>query len=181
MSDQVAPVDRSGRGMPRRSVILDVAVRAELHTLLLVSLYFLFAGHNQPGGGFAGGLLASAALCLRYVAGGEAALARSVPVAPPMVLGAGLLLAIGTGVTPMVLGGELFESAILERHLPLFGQVKFTSVLAFDTGVYLVVLGMAMLLLDQFGHADGAADADADPQRALHADDASPSQQSEPT
>ena len=146
----------------RRSVILDVAVRAELHTLLLVSLYFLFAGHNQPGGGFAGGLIASAALCLRYVAGGEASLARSVPVPPPIILGAGLLLAIVTGTIPLLFGDQFLGSAILERDLPVFGNVKFTSVLAFDTGVYLVVLGMAMLLLEQFGRADGAAEEEVD-------------------
>jgi multisubunit Na+/H+ antiporter MnhB subunit len=146
----------------RRSVILDVAVRAEIHTLLLVSLYFLFAGHNQPGGGFAGGLVASAALCLRHVAGGQAALDRSIPVQPPVLLGAGLLLAVVTGSVPLLFGDQFLESAIVEQDLPVFGHVKFTSVLAFDTGVYLVVLGMAMLLLEQFGRADGAAEEEVD-------------------
>jgi len=153
------PTDRAvSEAPPRRSVILDVAVRAELHTLLLVSLYLLFAGHNQPGGGFAGGLVASAALCLRYVAAGTSSLDRSLPVPAPALLGTGLLLAIGTGTVPLLLGDQFMESAIWQVDLPVFGHVKFTSVFVFDTGVYLVVLGMAMLLLEQFGRADGSAD-----------------------
>ena len=50
----------------RRSLILDVVVRAEFHALLVVALYLLFAGHNSPGGGFAGGLVAGSALALRF-------------------------------------------------------------------------------------------------------------------
>ena len=140
---------------PRRSVILDVCVRAEVHTLLLVSLYFLFAGHNQPGGGFSGGLVASCAFCLRYVAGGERALARYAPVPPPMILGTGQLLAVLPGLTPLVLGDQLLESSFLSFDVALLGTVKTSSVLVFDTGVYLVVLGMALLLLEQCGSADG--------------------------
>lgn len=142
----------------RRSVILDVCVRAEVHTLLLVSLYFLFAGHNQPGGGFSGGLIASCAFCLRYVAGGERSVARMLPSPPPVILGLGLLLAVGTGLTPLVLGDQLFESALVDVDLPWIGTVKTGSVLVFDTGVYLVVVGMTLLLLEQFGSADGAED-----------------------
>ena len=73
--------------MSRRSVILDACVRAEFHTLLLVSLYFLFAGHNQPGGGFAGGLVASCAFALRFVAGGDRRGAAGHRRRPPIVHG----------------------------------------------------------------------------------------------
>ncbi len=141
---------------PRRSVILDTCVRAEFHTLLLVSLYLLFAGHNQPGGGFAGGLVASCAFYLRYIADGERGLRQVIRVDPPAVMGVGLLLALGTGTMPLLLGDAFFESAILELHPPLLGTVKVTSVLFFDIGVYVVVVGMALFLLEQFGGADGS-------------------------
>jgi len=139
----------------RRSVILDVAVRAEVHTLLLVSVYLLLAGHNQPGGGFSGGLVASCAFCLRHVAGGPRELERRIAVPPPWLLGAGMLLAVGTGLAPLLTGGQLFESALVDLELPLVGTVHGASVLVFDTGVYLVVLGVVLLLLEQFGAADG--------------------------
>ena len=141
--------------MTRRSVILDVCVRAEFHTLIAVSLYLLFAGHNQPGGGFAGGLVASCAFCLLFVAGGEPELHRVIKVPATVFLGGGLLLAVLTGTVPLVLGGEFLESAIFSADLPLLGKAKATSVLFFDIGVYMVVLGVLLMLLEQLGTADG--------------------------
>jgi multicomponent Na+:H+ antiporter subunit A len=139
----------------RRSVILDVCVRAEFHTLVLISLYMLFAGHNQPGGGFAGGLVASCAFCLLFVAGGEPSVRRVLRIPPTTFLGVGMLFAIVTGAVSLVLGGEFLESAIVKVDLPVIGQVKGSTVLFFDMGVYLVVLGMVLLLLEQLGTADG--------------------------
>ena len=135
----------------KRSMLLEICVQAEFHTLLLVSLFFLFAGHNQPGGGFAGGLVASAAFCLVYVAGGPERLHRTARVPSHVLMGVGLLLAVVTGITPLVLGHEFLESSIIEVHLPFIGPAKTSSVLFFDTGVYLVVLGMILMLLEQFG------------------------------
>lgn len=146
--------------MNRRSLILSACVRAEFHTLLLVSAYLLFAGHNQPGGGFAGGLVAAAAATLRFVADGPDALERSFPMTPFTVLGVGLMAALVTALAPLAFGGALFESASIELDVPVLGLAKVSSVLAFDTGVYLVVVGVALLLLEQFGGAD-ASDRDA--------------------
>ncbi len=108
----------------RRSVILDVCVRAEFHTLMLVSLYLLFAGHNQPGGGFAGGLVASCAFCLLYVSGGEPAVHRAMKVPPTTFLGGGMLLAITTGIVPLLLGGEFLENSIMKATLPVIGRSR---------------------------------------------------------
>ena len=71
----------------RRSVVLEVVTRILFHTILVFSLYLLFSGHNQPGGGFAGGLVAGLALVLRYLAGGRYELGEAAPVAPGLVLG----------------------------------------------------------------------------------------------
>lgn len=137
--------------MNRRSLILSACVRAEFHTLLLISAYLLFAGHNQPGGGFAGGLVAAAAAALRFAADGPDAVRRSFPVDPLKVLGVGLTVALVAAVAPLAVGSALFESASTELHLPLLGTAKVSSVLVFDTGVYLVVVGAALVLLEQFG------------------------------
>ncbi|MHB1139489.1 MAG: MnhB domain-containing protein [Microthrixaceae bacterium] len=143
--------------MNRRSLILSACVRAEFHTLLVVSVYLLFAGHNQPGGGFAGGLVAGAAATLRFAADGSEALRRSVPFEPFRVLGAGLCVALVAALGPLAFGGALFESASTELHLPLLGTAKVSSVLVFDTGVYLVVIGAVLLLLEQFGGTEASA------------------------
>ena len=84
----------------RRSLVLDVSVRLLYPSIIVLSLYFLFSGHNQPGGGFVGGLAASAAVSLRYVTGGLEAVRRSFRSEPPTILGAGLALSVGTAVFP---------------------------------------------------------------------------------
>lgn len=135
----------------RRSLILDVVVRAEFHALLVVSLYPLFAGHNSPGGGFAGGLVAGGALALRFMAAGPDAVRRTIRVAPSTILGGGLLLALGTAVVPLLTHNNLLEHGKLEVAAPLLGDAKITSALAFDTGVFLVVVGVVASLLVAFG------------------------------
>ena len=140
---------------PRRSVILDVCVQAEFHTLLLISLYLLTAGHNQAGGGFSGGLVASCAFCLRYVGGGDRAVLRSISIPPTTIVGVGLLFSIVTGFVSLFTGNQFMESAELSVQLPVIGEAYTSSMLFFDTGVYLTVVGMTLLMLDQLGGADG--------------------------
>ena len=135
----------------RRSVVLETAVRLVFHTVLVFSLYLLFAGHNQPGGGFVGGLVAGAAFVLRYVAAGRAALRAAVPIDPGIPVGAGLVLAASTGVAAWFFGGQFLESGKVELDLPILGVVKATSALPFDTGVYLVVVGLVLGLLRTLG------------------------------
>ena len=63
----------------RRSLILDVIVRLVFHSAFLLGLFLLFTGHNRPGGGFVGGLVAGAAISLRYVAGGIDEVRETLP------------------------------------------------------------------------------------------------------
>lgn len=133
------------------SVILDICIGAVFHTVLLFSLFLLFAGHNAPGGGFVGGLVAGAAIVLRYVQGGTPMVRETVAVAPQALLGAGLAVAIAVSVAPLAVGEPFFASAIYSLDLPLAGTVKLASTLAFDVGVYLVVLGLVLGALVELG------------------------------
>lgn len=137
--------------MIRPSVILSICVRAETHTLLVVSLYLLFAGHNHPGGGFAGGLVAAGAVALRFVANTpEPPDQRSGP-GSFQVMGGGLALALVAAIAPLFFGNSVFESSMATVESPVLGTAKISSVLAFDAGVYLVVVGAAMVLFEQLG------------------------------
>jgi multicomponent Na+:H+ antiporter subunit A len=135
----------------KRSVIVDTAVRLIFPSALVLSVYLLFAGHNQPGGGFVGGLVAGAAMALVYVAGGIDDVRTVARVQPWTVLGVGLLIAAGTALAPLVTGGALLEHGKVELDPPLLGHVKVTSTLVFDIGVYVLVVGLVLMVLEAFG------------------------------
>lgn len=143
----------AGRTLPpeRRSILLEVMTRLLFHTLIMVSLYMLVAGHNLPGGGFAGGLLVGLALAVRYLAGGGNELQAASPLSAGAFLGLGLGIAALYAAFPLLLGDPLFTSYTLHWHLPIFGDVKFVTATIFDIGVYLLVIGLVLDVLRSLG------------------------------
>lgn len=147
----------------RRSLILDVSTRAVFHAAVLFAVWLLAAGHNQPGGGFVGGLTISAALVLAYANGGVPALRSALPVRPLVFLGVGMLVAQATAVVPLLLGANVLESRVFDFSLPLFGEVHLATALFFDIGVLLIVIGLVAKALDTLGAADPDAGGDPPP------------------
>lgn len=135
----------------KRLVILDRSVRVLFHPVLIASLYLLFAGHNQPGGGFVGGLVAGAAVSMQYVAGGIDEVRRLSRFQPWTILGTGLLLSFLTASMPLLVGDEILETALFQNEVPILGTVKATSALFFDLGVYLLVVGLVLMVFEAFG------------------------------
>lgn len=140
----------------RPSLILEVSSRAVFHAAMVFAIWLLAAGHNRPGGGFVGGLTIASALILTYASGGSKGLERALPAPPLTFIGIGMLLAQATAVVPLLLGGSVLQSAAFEYDLPLFGAVKLTTVLFFDIGVLLIVMGLVAKALDTLGGADPA-------------------------
>lgn len=132
-------------------MIFDTTVRLVFDAAVVLSLFMLFAGHNQPGGGFVGGLVGAAAMSLRYLAGGLDELRSLLPVRPWTLLSIGLLLAAGTAATSVVTGGPMLEHAAWGAEVVALGHVSVTSALVFDTGVYLVVVGLMTTVLEALG------------------------------
>ncbi|PWU55388.1 Na+/H+ antiporter subunit A [Micromonospora sp. S4605] len=135
----------------RRSLVLEVITRLIFHTVVLFSLFLLFSGHNAPGGGFSGGLVASLALVVRYLAGGRYELAEAAPVSAGTLLGAGLAVSVGSGVIALAAGGSVLQSAKIDLSLPLIGDFYLVTSLFFDVGVYLVVVGLVLDILRSLG------------------------------
>ncbi|MGZ4662462.1 MAG: Na+/H+ antiporter subunit A, partial [Arthrobacter sp.] len=135
----------------RRSIIFEVVTRLIFHSMIIFSLHLLLAGHNLPGGGFAGGLTAGLALTIRYLAGGRFELREAAPLSPGALLGIGLALAAASGMAPLLLGGQVFQSAIIQVWLPVFGDIKFVTSTIFDIGVYVVVVGLVLDVLRSLG------------------------------
>ena len=135
----------------RRSIIIEVVTRLVFHSIIVISIYLLLAGHNGTGGGFAGGLVAGLALTIRYLAGGRFELAEATRISAGTLLGLGLAMAALTGIIPLFLGGEIFQSAIISVDAPIFGNIKFVTSTLFDIGVYLVVVGLVIDVLRSLG------------------------------
>ncbi|HEX7097086.1 MAG TPA: hydrogen gas-evolving membrane-bound hydrogenase subunit E, partial [Acidimicrobiales bacterium] len=136
---------------PDRLLYVDVSVRVVFPIVILASLWLLFAGHNQPGGGFAGGLLAGAAISLRYVAGGIDEVRRLSRFRPWTILGTGLLLSATTAAAPLLFDHDVLDAAFASFDLPLLGEVNLSSALAFDVGVYVLVVGLMLMVFESFG------------------------------
>lgn len=134
-----------------RSIILEVIVRILFHTIIVVSLYVLFAGHNLPGGGFAGGLIAGMALVMRYVAGGRYELGAAAPADAGRLLGAGMAIAVSCAIVPLLFGLAPLQSWFWEATVPILGHIEFVTSTLFDIGVYLVVIGLVLDVLRSLG------------------------------
>ncbi len=135
----------------RRSILIEVLVRLLFHPAIIVSVYLLFVGHNAPGGGFAGGLLAGLALVARYLAGGRYELGEAAPVDAGRLLGTGLLLAAGTAASSLLFGMAVLESTWFEAEVPVLGTLSIGTSTLFDIGVYLVVVGLVLDILRSLG------------------------------
>jgi multicomponent Na+:H+ antiporter subunit A len=134
-----------------RSILLEVVVRLIFHAVIVISLYLLFAGHNLPGGGFAGGLVAGLALVARYLAGGRYELGAALPLRAGSILGVGLIIAAGTAIVPLFFGAAPLTSTYWEGDIWLFGEIEFVTSTIFDIGVYLIVVGLVLDVLRSLG------------------------------
>lgn len=135
----------------RRSIIFEVVARLLFPVLIVFALYLLLAGHNNPGGGFAAGMVTGLALMVRYLAGGRYELDEAAPIDAGVLMGTGLFIAAVSGLAPLAFGGAVFQSAQVDVALPLLGNLHLVTSTLFDIGVYLVVVGLVLDLLRALG------------------------------
>ena len=123
-----------------KSVIFRAVAPFLTSLMVLFSIFVLLRGHNEPGGGFIGGLIAVSALAIYGIAFGVNAVRRAIRFHPLAIAGAGLLLATVSGLVS-VIAGVPFRTG-LWIYPSLFGvEVPLATVMSFDVGVYLVVVG----------------------------------------
>lgn len=137
--------------VPRHSLLLEVATRLIFHVIVMFSLYVLFVGHHEPGGGFAAGLIAGIALTLRYLAGGRHELGEAAPVDAGVVMGSGLVIAAASAAAGLIAGRAALTSWMLDWSIPGIGDIHLTTSTVFDIGVYVVVIGMVLEMLRSLG------------------------------
>jgi multicomponent Na+:H+ antiporter subunit B len=126
------------------SLIFSVVARGLAPLLLFFSVFLLLTGHHDPGGGFTGGMVAASAFVLHAIANDAASARRALRVPLPSLLGAGLLLAVASGVLPLFRGEPFLTSVWLTIEMGGLGELELGSPLLFDLGVYLVVMGVTL-------------------------------------
>jgi multisubunit Na+/H+ antiporter MnhB subunit len=114
--------------------------------LLLFAVFLLLRGHNQPGGGFVGGLVVAASFVLYSIAFGVDAARRALPVRPSTLLGIGLLVALVSGL-PGVTVGQPFMTAIWTTVGIGSAALDIGTPLLFDVGVFLAVIGVVLTIV----------------------------------
>jgi multicomponent Na+:H+ antiporter subunit A len=133
--------DVAPRDAPLPSPIFRTAARLLMPLLLLFSVFLLLRGHNEPGGGFVGGLVAAAAFALYAIAFGVERARQALLVKPLTLIGAGLLIALGSGL-PAALRGQPFMTAQWALEPVALGTPAL-----FDLGVFLVVAGVVLMMI----------------------------------
>jgi multicomponent K+:H+ antiporter subunit A len=161
-----------GLALPRRTapapggdriapVMFQTAMQPLLSLALAVSVYIFLRGHNMPGGGFIAGLLAALAIVLQHLAGGIAFASERLRIDAVRVMGAGLLIAAGTGLASIVLGFPFLTSTTVYLDWTPIDLVGLSSAAIFDLGIFLVVLGALLQVLVGLGRIPGAVAASA--------------------
>lgn len=112
--------------------------------LVALGVHFFLRGHNAPGGGFIAGLIVAVAALLTRMAAQRGLLL----VRPRVLMPVGVLLALVTGVVPVLFGYPFLKGWHGVVDLPLFGPVELASAMPFDAGVFLVVIGATLTIID---------------------------------
>lgn len=131
--------------MKTQSLILSTATRYLLPLLLLFSFFLLLRGHNEPGGGFVGGLVAAAAFALYTIAVDVKTARLLLKVEPRVLIGAGVLMAAASGMLSLLAGKPFLTALWFKQPMPVLGKVG--TPLLFDVGVYLLVLGVTLMII----------------------------------
>ncbi len=135
------------------SLILRTAAKLIVPLLVLFSIFILFRGHDEPGGGFIGGLIAGSAFALYAAAYGTDEARAALRVNPLELMSVGLAIAFLAGLLPLVLGQPVLTGLWVE--FTIFGaDFKTGSPIVFDIGIFLLVVGTALTIVFELD-ADG--------------------------
>ncbi len=128
-------------------VIMATLTRLLLPLALLVAAFILLRGHNQPGGGFIAGLITAVALIVQYLANGAHWTHQRMASDNHPLIAWGLAIAVFTGLASWLFGHPFLTSTFSHLHWPLVGEFELASAMAFDFGVFLVVVGATLMIL----------------------------------
>ncbi|HEY8554032.1 MAG TPA: monovalent cation/H+ antiporter subunit A [Burkholderiales bacterium] len=127
-------------------------MRLMFPVISVFAFYLLARGHNLPGGGFVAGLVLAVAVILQYMAGGTRWAEARIGIRPIRWIGTGLLLGAATGAGAWLYARPFLTSHVAHLELPLVGELHVPTALAFDVGVFALVVGATGLVLIALAH-----------------------------
>lgn len=127
------------------SVILQIASKHIKWLLLVFAIIALMRGHNYPGGGFIGGLLAALGIVFNGFAYNSKVALEKLRIQPEIYISVGLLLSVLSLVPSLLMKTTLMKGVWVEIPLPFFDVVKFGTPFLFDIGVFLTVIGVTLM------------------------------------
>ena len=130
-----------------KSSILHIAAHHLMPLLLFVSIFYLFRGHNYPGGGFIGALIATAGLVFYALSHGKKDVEKIIGADPIFYVGLGLVLIWFSAGLSVLLGQPMLTGLWLHWQLPLLGDVHIGTPMLFDIGVYVAVIGVNLKII----------------------------------
>lgn len=138
--------------MRSQDVIVQTISRSVSFIIFAFSFYLFLAGHNNPGGGFIGGLMTSAAIVLLYVSYDMESIDKAISIDYTRFTASGLLIAVLTGLGSLLYDAPFLSHAFGHFDLPLFGpETELATAVLFDIGVYLTVIGATMTIILTIG------------------------------
>jgi multicomponent Na+:H+ antiporter subunit B len=134
-----------GKRTGMSSLILVMATRYLVPVLILFSLFLLIRGHNEPGGGFVGGLVAGSAFALYAIAHTAHQARRLLRVPPRTLIAVGLLVALSSGLFSLLFRKPFMTGIWMTVELPIIGKIGTPGI--FDIGVFITVLGVVLQII----------------------------------
>ena len=151
-AEAAAPPDIQAALPAGAMMIPAVLVRMLLPVAGMISLFYLLRGHNSPGGGFVGGLVMATAMIVQYLVSGTLWAEARARLRPHYWIAFGLLCSAGAGLMAWLTTKPFLSAIAWHPVLPLIGELHLSSVLLFDLGVYMLVIGAAGLILVALAH-----------------------------
>ena len=137
--------------MRTNNLILQFTSKIVFFMIFFFAVHIFFAGHYTPGGGFVGGLLMASAIVLLVIAYDLKTVQTILPLNYMYVTATGLILSLSTAAYPMFNNDPFFTHYFDYFTLPLIGKTSLHTAALFDLGVFLVVVGVTMTIIQTIG------------------------------
>ncbi|HZH59366.1 MAG TPA: Na(+)/H(+) antiporter subunit B [Metabacillus sp.] len=142
------------KNVKTNDVIFQTATKVVVFIIIIYSLHLFFSGHYTPGGGFIGGLMTASAFVLLLLAFDIKTVVNTLQLDYIKLTAVGLLIAVLTGIGSFVFNVPFLTHTFSYVELPFLGETALATAVLFDLGVYLVVIGVTMTIIQTIGETE---------------------------